>query len=443
MERKEGGITVLMFPWLGHGHISPYLELGKRLARRGFSIYLCSTPVNLTSIKQTLAQNPSIKTIEFHLPNLPDLPPQKHTTNGLPSNLMSTLKKAFDMAAPNFSNILQSLKPDLLIYDFIQFWAPQVALSQNVPSVLFLTTGAATTSYLIHQHVYPHAPFPFPEIFLKNHEKAQSEQSLKVYTHGIKTIERITSCARQSHEVVLVKSFTGIEGKYNDYLSTLCEKTILPVGPLVSETVESEKDDQFKIFEWLNMKDKASTVFVSFGSECFLSKEEIEEIALGLELSCVNFIWVVRVHTEDELTRGFLKEVQKKVGEKGMITETWAPQLRILAHPSIGGFVSHCGWGSVMEAMTFGIPIISIPMQLDQPLNARVVQQSGAGEEVERDRNGRLQMGEIAKVIRKVVADKDGDEVRRKAKYLTERRKDEGDRDLDVVVQELIKLCNM
>lgn len=223
----------------------------------------------------------------------------------------------------------------------IQFWAPQVALSQNVPSVLFPTTAAATSSYLIHQHVNPHSAFPSPEIFLKNHEKAVGAicKTVKVYIHGIKTIERITFCARQSREVVLVYSFTEIEGKYNDYLSTLREKTILPICSLVSETVETEKDDQYsKIFEWLNMKAKASTVFVSFGSECFLSKKEMEEIARGLELSCVNFIWVVRFHTEEEFTRGFLKEVQEMVGEKGMIIETLAPQVRILGHPSNGDF---------------------------------------------------------------------------------------------------------
>ncbi|KAM2967864.1 hypothetical protein FF1_028077 [Malus domestica] len=71
-----------------------------------------------------------------------------------------------------------------------------------------------------------------------------------------------------------------------------------------------------------------SVVYISFGSEYFLSKEEIEEIAHGLELSKVSFIWVVRFPKEEKVTRA--KEVLPKgfverVGERGMIVEGWAP----------------------------------------------------------------------------------------------------------------------
>ncbi|KAL8156063.1 hypothetical protein AgCh_001222 [Apium graveolens] len=234
-----------------------------------------------------------------------------------------------------------------------------------------------------------------------------------------------------------------MEEKYINYLSTLCEKTILQVGPVVSESVDSEEDDNSKVFEWLDKKDKASTVFVSFGSECFLSKEEIEVIACGLERSCVNFLWVVRSPIGEKCVGESFKELCERIGKKGLILETWAPQAGILTHPSIGGFVSHCGWGSVMEAVTFGIPIIAIPMQYDQPLNARVVQEVGVGEEVKRGGNGRLEMGEIAKVVKKVVVDKDGDEVRRKTKYLSEKIRDKGETDFDMVVKELTKLCKI
>ncbi|CAH1431721.1 unnamed protein product [Lactuca virosa] len=114
---------VLMFPWLGHGHISPFLELAKKLNNTNlFDIYLCSTPANVSSIKKPLANDGSlaVRFIELHLRELPDLPPHLHTTNGLPLHLMPTLKKAFDKASPKFSRILEELQPDLLIYDLIQ-----------------------------------------------------------------------------------------------------------------------------------------------------------------------------------------------------------------------------------------------------------------------------------------------------------------------------------
>ena len=103
-------------------------------------------------------------------------------------------------------------------------------------------------------------------------------------------------------------------------------------------------------------KKKGSTVFISFGSEYFLSKEDMEEIAYGLEFSNVDFIWVVRfpkgenIVFEETLPKGFFE----RVGERGLVVNGWAPQAKILTHPNVGGFVSHCGWNSVMESMKFG-----------------------------------------------------------------------------------------
>ncbi|WOG99266.1 hypothetical protein DCAR_0518614 [Daucus carota subsp. sativus] len=443
MESKGRGMTVLMFPWLGHSHVSSYLQLGKRLARRGVSVHLCSTPVNLNSVKKTLDNNPSIKTIDLNLPNLPELPPHHHTVNGLPPNRLSTLKKAFDMAAPEFSQILQTLKPDLLISDVFQYWAPEIAVSQNVPSVVYITSGAVTFCYFYHLQNNPQSPFPFPEIYLTDYEKATNEKISKVNAQGMGTPERVSSCVRQS-QLVLVKSCDEIEEKYINYLSSLCGKKVLPAGLIVSETVDWKEDDEdTAIFEWLDKKDEASTVFVSTGTECHLSKEDVEDIANGLELSGVNFIWFVKFPDGDFMGEFLEKFRERCIGEKGMILETWAPQARILQHSSIGGFVSHCGRGSVTEALAYGVPIIAIPMQYDQPLNARVLQEVGVGEEVKRDSSGRLQEDNVAKVIKKIVFDQDGDEIRRKTKNLSTSQKENGDKYLDIVMEELHKLCNI
>lgn len=107
MEGKKNTISILMLPWLAHGHISPFLELAKRLTKRNFHIYMCSTPVNLNSIKKSVTEkySQSIELVELHLPSLPNLPPYYHTTNGLPPHLMNTLKIAFEMSSPNFSKL--------------------------------------------------------------------------------------------------------------------------------------------------------------------------------------------------------------------------------------------------------------------------------------------------------------------------------------------------
>ncbi|KAF8396447.1 hypothetical protein HHK36_018066 [Tetracentron sinense] len=343
METKQSSLKVVMLPWVAHGHISPFLELAKKLSRRNFNIYFCSTPVNLCSIKEQVNQNsfPSIQLVELHLPAIPDLPPQYHTTKGLPPHLTSTLRKAFDMAIPIFfTNILKTLNPHILIYDFILPRVAEVALAQNIPAFKFSTFGAAAISSFQHSFRNPQS--------LKSSSQNNDEHKKKPL------------------DIILIRSFREIEA---------------------------------------NKKEPSSTLYVSFGSECFLSKEEIEELAHGLEHSKVNFIWVVRfpegekIRVEEALPPSFLH----RVGERGLVVEGWAPQMKILGHSSIGGFVSHCGWSSVIEGMKYGVPIIAMPMHLDQPTNARMVVEIGIAMEVNRDKDGRLDRGEVAKVIKEVV----------------------------------------
>lgn len=144
-----------------------------------------------------------------------------------------------------------------------------------------------------------------------------------------------------------------------------------------------------------------------------------------------------KVSLEMALPEGFLDKVE----DRGMVVEGWAPQTKILEHPSIGGFVSHCGWSSVMESMKFGVPIIAVPMHLDQPLNARLVEEVGVGVEVRRDVNGKLKREKVANVIREVVEEKGGEGVRRKAKEVKEKMRNNGEEEIDGVVEELVKLC--
>lgn len=440
--KQKSSISILMLPWLAHGHISPFLDVAKKLSQRNFHVYFCSTPINLKPIRETLIDKTfsSIQLVDLHLPSLAELPPHYHTTKDLPPHLMSTLKAAFDSAKPTFSNILKTLKPNIMIYDILQPWAPVAAYEENIEAVMLLTCGAAASSFMTFYSIndpskeYHFQAFNFP------HAECQKISHFLHYTaNGVKNKERYLQCIEKSSSIVLIKTTREIESKYIDYLSDLVGKEIVTVGPLVQEP--TSKDDDMVIIEWLNKKEPSSVVFVSCGSEYFLALEEMEEIASGLELSKVSFIWVVRFHSGDKITisealpEGFLE----RIGERGMVVEGWAPQAKILGHSSIGGFVSHCGWSSTLEGMMFGVPIIAMPMHLDQPLNAKLVVEVGAGLEVPRE-NEKLKGEEVAKVIKKVVMQEEGKEVRKKATQVSERMKDKGDGDMDVVVEKLVQL---
>ena len=112
-----------------------------------------------------------------------------------------------------------------------------------------------------------------------------------------------------------------------------------------------------------------------------------------------------------------------------------------MEHSSIAGFVSHCGWGSVTESIKFGVSIIAIPMQHDQPWNARLVVEFGFGLEVKRENiNGRLERETVGKIIKPVVVEKTGEHIRRKAKEMSNNLNNKGDEDLNEVVKLLLQL---
>ncbi|KAB2045202.1 hypothetical protein ES319_D01G143400v1 [Gossypium barbadense] len=453
MDTKQKRIRVLMFPWLAHSHISSFLELAKKLMNHNLYVYFCSTATNLDSIKPKISPHHSlsIQFIELKLPLLPELPSYYHTTKGLPTHLLNALFKAVEMSGDGFATILKTHNPDLLIYDLHQPWAPTLASSLNIPAILFYTASAAGPFFAFHAwKKLKGEEFPSPEFYINDcfmPTKSSRNEFGRTPPDSSNT-EKTFQAFRHSLDIILVKSFSELEGKYMDYLSILLNKKVVPTGPLVRDAIEEHHENEKEILEWLTKKRKASTVLVSFGSEYYLSNKEREAIAEGLELSEVNFIWVLRFPVgdkdkpklEEALPEGYLE----RIGERGLMVEGWAPQAKILQHSSIGGFVSHCGWSSVMESLKFGVPIIAMPMlmHIDQPLNARLVQDVGVGVEVKRGKDGSLEREEIVKVIKQVVGEKDGENIRNKAREMSNHIKIKRDEEVDEVVQEINKILH-
>ncbi|KAI3459302.1 hypothetical protein Pfo_015965 [Paulownia fortunei] len=449
MDPEIASFRILLFPWLAHGHIFPYLELAKRLLKRkNFHIYLCSTAINFSSIKNFLQRNlldTSIEVIELHLQPSPQLPPHYHTTKNLPSNLNLTLLKAFQTAKSSFSDIITTLKPDLVIYDVFQPWAAKLASSLGIPAVHFAAFGAATMSFVHHHYTCWNDNFPFPALCLQDHEKKSVDALIEFLYANVFDEDKDVLFVnyKLSSEIALLKTSRGFEGKYIDYVSAVCQKKILTVGPLVTDVNKSGEENS-EVLQWLSKKNQHSTVYISFGSECFLSKEEIEEIAKGLELCDVNFIWVIRfpvgektISIEEALPQGFLDRVK----DRGMVVSGWAPQANILAHPSTGAFISHCGWSSVNESLYFGVPVIGMPMKLNMFIDARMLVDAGACVEVPREENEVFKGEEIAKVINKVIVEKTGEGLRHRAQELSEKMRMEEEQAMDETAEQLWQLC--
>jgi hypothetical protein len=48
-------------------------------------------------------------------------------------------------------------------------------------------------------------------------------------------------------------------------------------------------------------------------------------------------------------------------------------QRQILRHPCVRGFLSHCGWNSVLESVAAGVPLVAWSCEFEQPINAKFV----------------------------------------------------------------------
>jgi UDP-glucosyl transferase 73C len=132
--------------------------------------------------------------------------------------------------------------------------------------------------------------------------------------------------------------------------------------------------DEAQCLQWLDSMNPGSVIFVSFGSMACTAPQQLVELGLGLESSNKPFIWVIKAgdrfpEVEEWLADGF----EERVKDRGLIIRGWAPQVMILWHKSIGGFMTHCGWNSTLEGICAGVPLITWPHFAEQFVNERLV----------------------------------------------------------------------
>ena len=132
--------------------------------------------------------------------------------------------------------------------------------------------------------------------------------------------------------------------------------------------------DEAQCLRWLDSMKPGSVTFVSFGSLACTAPRQLVELGLGLEASKKPFVWVIKAgdkfpQVEEWLAEGF----EERVKDRGLIIRGWAPQVLILWHKAIGGFMTHCGWNSTIEGICAGIPMITWPHFAEQFVNERLV----------------------------------------------------------------------
>ena len=227
----------------------------------------------------------------------------------------------------------------------------------------------------------------------------------------------------RTSSAIIWNTMKSLEESALEQIQGQSQVPIFPIGPLhmiVPANISSSLIEEDRAcLSWLDKQPQRSVIYVSsLGSLAVVNEEEVAEIAWGLANSKQPFLWVIRPGSIlgsdwiELLPTGF----QDSVGGRGCIVR-WAPQREVLAHPSVGGFWSHCGWNSTLESIGGGVPIICKPHFSDQRVNARYVSYVWrVGLELEK-----LERGEIERAVRRLILDDEGKEMRERVKELKEK----------------------
>ncbi|KAL0452086.1 UNVERIFIED_CONTAM: UDP-glycosyltransferase 91C1 [Sesamum latifolium] len=442
MEEQGKVLHIVMFPWLAIGHLRPFLRLSICLARKGHRISFVSTPRNLQrAVKVPQDLSHLINVVAFPFPEVEHLPPHAESSMDVPHVKQQLLKVAFDLLRPSVRAFLDNVRPepDWIVYDYASHWLPQLAEEMGISRAFFSLFTAAFMAFLgspstLMDQKYSRStaadftvvpewiPFPSDMAFRLHEMSKNMEKDADGNEYNSGTSDSIRfGLSIDGSEIVIFRSCVEFEPEWFDLVRQLYPKPVIPVGVLPVEDEDDEhdsKEEWLKIKQWLDAQKDDSLVYVALGTETALSQAEAHELALGLEQCGLPFFWVLnRNYLPEMLPDGF----RDRVANRGMVYTKWAPQIKILGHPAIGAFLTHCGWNSATEALGFGRVLILFPVMNDQGLNTRLLQEKKVGVEIPRnEKDGSFTRDSVAETVRLVLVSEEGRKVRENARKMKE-----------------------
>ncbi|KAH7658192.1 UDP-glucuronosyl/UDP-glucosyltransferase protein [Dioscorea alata] len=433
-------VAILSGP--GIGHLFPCSVLARLLVRHHNLAVTLITQSLWPPSHTELSLISSIRE-EINVISIPPPPPDSMSQN---KNVIFLLFFLSTHNGPHLRTILNSLSTAntntpplkaLLVDMFYDEATLDIAQELGVRHYMFFTSGCILLSFALHlpkldetydgEYTDMLDPIRLPgysqSFYGKDFPQPVVERKNEVYTSYLS----LSKLYYKTHGI-LVNSTEELEPELIKFMKE-DERIppVIPIGPLIRSCSRDRggdaSDDQ--CLRWLEEQPNESVLYVSFGSGGTLTGEQMKELAWGLELSKQRFLWVVkRPNNEADasyfggeinmssfnfLPTGFLDRTKGL----GLVVFAWAPQLHVLGHAAIGGFLTHCGWNSILESIGNGVPMIAWPLFAEQKMNAVMLEEDvKVAVRAKVDDTGLVRKEEIVRLIKCLMEEEQGRKMR-------------------------------
>ncbi|KAM7516833.1 hypothetical protein LguiA_006416 [Lonicera macranthoides] len=434
----------VMVPNPAQGHVLPMLKISKLLHAKGFHITFVNTEYNQRRLLRSRGPTALSGLPSFRFAAIPDgLPPVDGDTTQDAWLLCESIPKT--CLAPFRALLSQLNSSDVppvtcVVSDGVMSFTLKAAEELGIPNVLFWTPSACGfLSYAYFRQLIHKGLTPLKDEGCLTNGYLDTVVDWIPGMNGIRlkdlpTFIRTTNPkdimlnfaineAENSHRAsaIILNTIDVLECDVLDALAPIFPP-IYPIGPLhmlEKQTPEPEElksiqlnlwKEESECLQWLDSKQPNSVIYVNFGSVARLTSEQLIEFAWGLANSKQCFLWAIRpdlVVGDSAVLPPEFEEVTKELG----LLSNWCPQEKILAHPSVGGFLTHCGWNSILESIGGGVPMICWPAFAEQPTNCWFCcNHWGIGMEI-----GDVNRVEIERLVRELMVGEKGREMKRRA----------------------------
>ncbi|KAJ0987962.1 hypothetical protein J5N97_006318 [Dioscorea zingiberensis] len=395
---SKHNLHLVLVPLMAQGHMIPMIDMARLIASRGVLVTFVTTPVNAARIKSSIdSMHGSGLPVRFLSLPFPcseaGLPEGCENLDALPSrDMIKNFMQACSLLKDPLINHLKAHHPppSCIISDLSHPWLKEVSKELSIPRLFFNGFGcfALLCGFNIRQHKIHEAIDDENEMFVipglpRKIEVTRAQapgffalKDMEEYTEEVREAER-------SADGVVVNSFDELETPYVECYQKTTGKKVWMIGPLslsnknfsdMAARGNKAAIDEGLCMNWLDSMKPSSVLYVSFGSMARTKLDQLVEVGLALEASERPFVWVIKpgekaAEVEEWLSEGF----EERTRSRGLIIRGWAPQVMILSHGAVGGFMTHCGWNSTLEGVTAGVPMITWPHFAEQFINEKLI----------------------------------------------------------------------